>query len=205
MTHKKYLLFFLGIMISSFLFAQDGGTNKKDTRTFRAAAILGFNAAQIDGDDLIGYNKFGFHVGGQVSFKLKNVIYGSLELLYSQKGSRTGLDNPNADLPTVFSVDYVEIPLLVKYVDRRLEFYAGGSYGRLVRSDAEVEGVDDPGRAEAYRKNDVSFIGGGAFFLGESEKYGVDIRFTRSILNIVDPLLEPQVNRLISLRFIYRL
>jgi len=58
---------------------------------FRGSAIVGLNLAQLDGDDLVGFNKTGVTSGLKVAFDLKSKLEGNVEILYSQRGSSESL------------------------------------------------------------------------------------------------------------------
>ena len=97
------------------------------------AFSFGMNLTQVDGDEFYGFNKVGLNLGPQVIIpfgKSKNFSV-SMELLYSQKGSvhRGSTDTTNFRL----TLDYVEIPLLIKYTDKKaVSGGVGFSYGRLI-------------------------------------------------------------------------
>lgn len=82
---------------------------------FKAMAIIGANASQIDGDNLYGFNKLGISAGGRLSYANdKNIDY-ALEMLYSQRGSSVKIFN-NEDGDKI-SLNYIEIPIIVSIRD----------------------------------------------------------------------------------------
>jgi hypothetical protein len=94
---------------------------------------VGMNLTQVDGDDLYGFHKFGLNVGPMVAipFGKKSNWSVSMELLYSQKGSRhhSSTDTLNYTLVQ----DYAEIPVLIHFTDKKI--ISGGvgfSYGQLI-------------------------------------------------------------------------
>jgi len=97
------------------------------------AVSLGMNLTQVDGDDFFGFNKVGLNVGPMVIVPFgKNKNWSaSMELLYSQKGSK---HNGSADFTDYRLIqDYAEIPVLVHFTDKKL--ISGGlgfSYGQLI-------------------------------------------------------------------------
>jgi hypothetical protein len=108
------------------------------------AISAGMNLSQVDGDEEYGYKKVGFTGGPSVIKPLgKNRNWSlTMELLFSMKGSREKSQYPANDtvVDTVnyydgykLNLDYVEIPLMVHYTDKKI--IAGGvgfSYGQRV-------------------------------------------------------------------------
>jgi hypothetical protein len=108
------------------------------------AVSAGMNLSQVDGDEEYGYKKIGFNGGPSVIKPLgKNRNWSiTMELLFSMKGSRQGSEYPANDtiVDSVnyydgykLNLDYVEIPLMVHYTDKKV--IAGGvgfSYGQRV-------------------------------------------------------------------------
>ena len=103
------------------------------------AIAAGMNLSQVDGDEIYGFNKVGFNIGPSaiIPFGKTKKFSVNFELLFSQKGSyekigpsdTTGEPQPYYKL----KLDYVEVPVFVRYTDRNL--VSGGlgfSYGQLV-------------------------------------------------------------------------
>jgi hypothetical protein len=148
MNYRKFIFLF----ILSFLLIF---SNRSFSQHFLGSISAGVNLSQVDGDQVYGYNKVGLNFGPSVIIPFgKNKRWSvTLELLYSQLGSRQ--KNVNAKVDTVYatppkyydgyrlSLDYVQIPVIVHYTDKR--FIAGGVgflYGELV-SVTEYEDYDD--------------------------------------------------------------
>ena len=129
MVKRLLLLIFLfiaGLVISERIVAQ----------RILGAISAGMNLTQVDGDDFYGFHKFGLNVGPMVIIpfgKSKNWSV-SMELLYSQKGSyHKGTSDSTTSYTYHLVLDYVEIPVLIHYTDKKL--ISGGvgfSYGRLI-------------------------------------------------------------------------
>jgi len=120
---KTIPLLFLVIVFAGELSAQ----------RFLGGISAGINLTQVDGDDYYGFHKVGLNIGPMVIIPFgKNKKWSvSMELLYSQKGSH---HSGNTDTTTyTLKLDYVEIPVLVHFTDKRL--ISGGvgfSYGQRV-------------------------------------------------------------------------
>ena len=64
---------------------------------FKAYAVAGLNAAQIDGDEVFGYNKLApqLGIGIMMPFNMRKPYQGwqaSMEILFSQRGAKETLD-----------------------------------------------------------------------------------------------------------------
>lgn len=124
---------------------------------FGAGLVLGLNASQINGDNSGGYNKLGLRVGLRGIAHLSARADLSLDLLYSQRGSRSELVAGGGIPVFVIHLVYAEVPLRFTYRDWYEEdggfyrVYASGgfTYSRLLQLRFE----DTPLEAEAERFN----------------------------------------------------
>ena len=93
----------------------------------------GITFAQIEGDELKGFRKYGYTGGvGALTSISSNGRWGmSVEALFSQRGTYDNSGDPYAMMMTL---NYVDIPLLVHYQDPYggMLLGAGVTYGRLV-------------------------------------------------------------------------
>ncbi|NND05719.1 MAG: PorT family protein [Saprospiraceae bacterium] len=154
-------------------------------QTFRAAIVGGLNASQINGDLIAGFDKLGIHGGLKVVADLRDRLEGSIELLYSERGSRAS--GRFVD-PFSIRINYVEIPLTIAYKDwiredhYRLRFEGGLSIGRLLK--AEQEDVTGTRVLDEYQDTDISWLVGATFFTNEdlafSARYSQSINFLLS-------------------------
>ncbi len=149
---------------------------------FKAAAIIGANAAQIDGDSLYGFERIGLTLGGRLSYTNDKVWDIALEMLYSQRGSADGLFKKNSNRG--IALHYLEIPVLFSLRDWYIEegkYYkvraeGGFSYGRLFQTDAVGYDLGD------LKKYDFSWIiGAGVNF---NRTFGMSLRYTSSFVDI---------------------
>ncbi len=163
---------------------------------FKAAAIVGVNLAQIDGDRQQGYRKPGVSLGLDGSIYIRPDLEISTQLLYNQKGSKPSPDATGGTINTIystFSLDYSEIALLLNYHFRPNgsrtyylnSIYAGLSYGRLLKSSTTFIRNNQPYTtlenevAGKYNPTDFSFMVGWTQLF--TPRIGVGFRFTRSI------------------------
>ncbi len=182
-----------------------GDPNDSEFHLFDAGLSLGLNFSQVDGDDLAGFNKLGVNIGPIVHVNFSPNWSASLELLYSQKGAKT---KPNANNFNTFLLvmDYAEVPILANYNDKnRLLFQAGLSYGRLINSREEINGIEQNIEGAIYN-DELSYIVGGTFLVGEKKHWGVNARYQGSITTVgasANPTVVGLINRLVTVRGIY--
>ncbi|MCE2790636.1 MAG: PorT family protein [Saprospiraceae bacterium] len=149
------------------------------SQRFKAAAIVGMNASQIDGDNLYGFKKLGLQAGGRLSYQNSKVVDIALEMLYSQRGSAVNYFS-NAPEDKI-DLRYLELPLVLSLRDWYIEegkYYkvraeGGLSYGYLF-------GVRTPGYPEEnFRRHDVSWLVAAGIQLNRWA--GFSLRYTSSL------------------------
>lgn len=176
-------------------------------RTFRLGLVAGINAAQVDGDDLAGYNKLGLLVGGRVTYRTSENWMPSMGIFYSQKGSRSELVLSGNFFETHYQLDYIEVPVMMNFMDGGVRISGGLSYARLIDLDIMIDDiVETDDRLPYYRENELNVVLGFGYFI--DEHWGFDFRWTRSLYSIADlsvgnVINKPQVNKLLSFRTIY--
>lgn len=166
---------------------------------FRAGAVLGLTASQIDGDLSAGYNKLGFQAGLRAIARLKGRTEASMEILFSQRGCQNELIPSDYDPnPFALTVNYIEVPIqwhykdwLIEYDEEKFNYYkvsfnAGLSYGRLFTTKVDDEFDWLSGIAPEYlKKDDLSIVLGANFFA--TRHLGFTVRWMRSLVLMYDP------------------
>ena len=198
--------------------AGSGQATAQEQKVFNGELILGANFTQVDGDSYYGYHKVGLNAGGIVCAHFSSKVGVSLELLYSQKGSRgvsvyesyaigTYIEKYNMNL------NYVEVPLMLHLFKGRYDYEAGISYAQLVKSSewvqSDVPVVIDP-VINRFNTTDLNYI------IGLSRRMYktlyLNARFQYSILSIRPTDRVPysysygnlgQFNNLFNLRLVY--
>lgn len=165
---------------------------------FRAGAVLGLTASQIDGDLSAGYNKLGIQAGMRVVARLQTRTEASIEMLFSQRGCQNELIPSNFDPnPFALTLNYIEVPLqfhfkdwLVEYEKEKLNYYrvsfnAGLSYARLFSSkvDDDFNWLNNVA-PDKLEKNDLSLVLGANFFA--NRHLGFTVRWNRSLVLLYD-------------------
>jgi hypothetical protein len=175
-------------------------TEAQTERLFKGSLILGGNASQMDGDEAIGYNLLGLRVGLRASLVLKENMSLSLDMLYSQRGSKsTRTDFVSDTVPFVFRLNYLEVPVVFHYGDWEIKeangnkyykmvFCGGLAYSRLFSTDVDVFiHATKLGRSvflNALAKDDMSWLLGVDFNF--TAHLGLEARFTKSLNQLFD-------------------
>jgi hypothetical protein len=164
---------------------------------FSAGIVGGFNAAQIDGDELAGFDQIGLHTGIITTIDLESALNLNVEFLYSQRGSRPDVFQPEYDPDIEIKVDYIELPIYISLGDWwqeedeyfKASFQGGLSYGRLLSSEVTDNYNSSEFSLEKYSEyfseNDLSWLLGINFRF--SKRWGVTGRYTRGIIPLLDP------------------
>lgn len=143
----KYYLLFLALLTWPFTVSAQDEEEADDSpthRLFEGRIITGLNFTQIMGDNHGGFHKVGANVGGMVYVHYKEVLGLSFEMLYTQKGVRSANVKESVTLGTYFdkyflNLDYVEACLMLHLDCFILDYEAGISYARLVKSQEWAE------------------------------------------------------------------
>jgi hypothetical protein len=174
---------------------------------FGLHAVVGFNASQIRGDELAGFDKVGLTAGLRSTVELKGNAALSVEMLYSERGSRPNIFSDLGDPDINVTLRYLDLPVYFTYGDwkdpehgyHKAYAAAGLSYGRLIQystfdhfnpEDASLDVL-----SQYFNKNDFSWLLG--FGLRLSPHFAISARYTRSITLLLNaPKEELQTNSL---------
>jgi outer membrane immunogenic protein len=170
-----FYLFFVQIFFINTVFSQRFGGGLKLAATF----------SQIDGDDVYGFNKFGYEAGIYGSASLSKIMDLEIHFSYNQRGSRSTSD----DISTVkIDLNYLDVPVLLVIKDwlnedgekdyYRVNVFGGFSLGRLISSSSNTR-ID-----EDFSKTDFSWILGASYFF--TPGWGVSAKYTRSFTSLLD-------------------
>jgi hypothetical protein len=181
-------------------------TTDSQGQTFRGGLVFGTNASQINGDFIAGFNKIGLHLGLKVASDIREKTALSIELLYSERGSRTGSRFTN---PFTIFINYVEIPVLLTLKDweqegyYKMHFEAGASLGRIINE--KVKDVGGNVNIDGLNQTDLSLIVGATIY--SNQQLGFSIRYTHSVNLLRDERKHPGLSRyrgyFLTLRAVY--
>ena len=134
----SFLFSLVALLLCSFLFV-----NWAHAQRFKGGIVGGFNFSQIDGDNMVGYNRFGLNGGGYVATVLSDRWLISTELLFSQRGSRLSSTEPINGIFDRIKLDFLEVPVLINFKEWKFHVQAGFSYARLFDTHIiEITGAD---------------------------------------------------------------
>lgn len=187
----------------------------EEPKLFSGGLIAGTNFCQVDGDRYAGYFKIGINAGAVLYASISNRFSLSMELLYSEKGSRSNFrQNSSSKLYTIVSqkinLSYAEIPVLLNIYDKKKSHLGAGlSYSQLISGTENL--VMSPNYAYdpanyPFKKSDLNFIASANLNLVKG--LYANLRFQYSILPIrttVDYEIarSQQYNNLWTLRLMY--
>lgn len=153
-----------------------------NAQTFRASLLAGTNVSQIDGDDLVGFNQFGFNAGMRVVVMLSDRWRIGPEILFSQIGSRRGANELNASDFGQVTMNTVEVPMMVYFKDWKFTAEAGFAYQRLFNYKITSSGGADVTNDIPFRDDLVNFQAGVTYY--PSSNLGFNFRWSKHISDI---------------------
>ncbi|GAB1403873.1 hypothetical protein MASR1M74_10510 [Lentimicrobium sp.] len=181
------------------------------------AVFGGFNATQVDGDEVYGYKKFGLNIGAAAIIPVYGNWSVSLENTYSEKGAHQRprfLDSLDGSYD--LKLNYLEVPLLIHFTDKDIvTFGAGMSWGRLIGVSEQRNGYKMSGttlESGIYRNSDLNLLIDVRFRI--YKRLHFDVRYAYSLRpiatrEIIDsktgyPNIRDQYNGLFSFRIMYK-
>lgn len=185
---RFFLTTWVLILFTCCAYAQD-----EDDRTFFGGLTLGGNFTQVDGDNFAGYNKVGINAGVVVFARLGERVAAGMELLYSQKGSRSTKARLANDQSTVLvnyriRLNYAEVPLTLNYFDNKKNHFGGGiAYAQLFSSKETYQDgfgakYEQDAKLYPFRKFDLNFLLHGSAHIWKG--FYLNLRFQYSLLSI---------------------
>lgn len=161
---------------------------RSSDQVIQAYPAVGFTVSQMEGDELKGFDKWGFTagVGAMVNLGRSEMFKLSLEASFAQRGAYNGTGDPySMDL----TLNYVDIPLMFHFHDPYggMMFGVGLTYGRLVQQPhSEIFYAPNyfiPDSSDMrFLKNDLAFTADMRFTLWRGLK--LDFRYQCSLIPI---------------------
>ena len=158
----------------------------------------GITAAQIEGDELKGFNQFGFNGGvGALTAISSNGLWGlSVEINYNERGSYSH-SVADKEYMVDLKLKYVDIPVLIHYQDiyGGMLFGAGLLYGRLVEQphgDIRYTTFFPDTNDMAFLKNDLAAVVDARFTIWKGLQ--INLRWQYSLLAIKKDWLFYNIN-----------
>ena len=167
-----FLSFLMILMINGSLNAQ----------RFQGSVLGGLNFAQIDGDELAGFNKLGLTGGFKIAYPLSKTNDFSIEMLYSQRGSTDAFGF--GDLSRNFvDTRHLEIPVYVNIKDwwkeddkyHKVKAHAGLNLSYLFAVESSNGAVSND--IDTYKRTAIGYVIGVDYFF--TKNLGLTLRYTR--------------------------
>lgn len=188
MRYLLYLFFSLGLLPLT-------------GQTFRASVLLGTNLSQIDGDDLLGFHRWGANGGLRVVAVLGERWRVGPEILFSQLGARRNRGSINISDFRAFRLTTAEVPLMAYYKDWRLVAGAGLSYQRIIDYSVEDAGGQDITATTALREDGLAIKLGITIYL--TPNWGMNFRWSKQLTDLQQTDAPSLRTRWLSLRAVY--
>ena len=154
------------------------GYTALQAQRFKGGLIAGGNFSQIDGDDLAGFHKVGISGGGYVAAILADRWQLSIEMLFSQQGSKWSQSDGLSAAFDKIALNFVEVPVLLNFEEWKFHVQAGASYGRLINSSVISITGEDVSESIDLNPNIFSYVIGVTFF--SNEKLGYNFRWFKA-------------------------
>jgi len=150
------------------------GVSSVDAQRFKGSAVFGLNLAQIDGDNLAGFNKLGLTGGVKLGYPIQDNIDINLEMLYSQRGSNAGFGFGN-QASSFTDLKYLEILVYANLMDwfiadegyHKVSAHAGLNFSYLFAVDSSNGVISRD--IDTYKRNNIGYL------------IGVDYKFTKHL------------------------
>jgi len=124
---KKFIFILLAITAVTF--------NSTAQDRFRVGLKAGLSTSQVEGDTYGGFHKAGAAGGIFVNAKFKEKWSAQMEIIFIQKGSKFVGDPENGDGRYYYmGLNYIEVPVLFQYHQKKFTFEIGPAFGYLISS-----------------------------------------------------------------------
>ncbi len=171
------------IYIFLFLFLFSLKTNAQSR--FNAGIKAGISTSQVEGDTYGGFNKAGFDAGAFLNAKINEKWSAQFEVIYIQKGSKHNSDIDKGDLSFYWlKLNYLEVPLLFQYHQKKFTFELGLGYGYLINYHEYNETGELQNPINPFKKEEISASVGISYLIFKN--LGINWRYTNSLFSIRD-------------------
>ena len=180
----------------------------------QAGLKAGLNLANLSGDDIENTDaKTSFAFGGFFCYQFSPMFAVQPEVYYSMKGATQKMDFEGETVDITYSLDYIEIPLLVKFMipikDSKVKptIFVGPhlAINTTAKVKAEFQGQSEEQDLEDVKSTEfgLQFGGGIGFPVGKGE-LGIDIRYILGLSTIDDSAGDADVkNSVINFNLYY--
>ncbi len=177
----------ISLIFCAFIFSKNA-----HSQTFEAGLIGGVNLSQLHGDGLAGFNQIGLNVGGRVAVQTSDRWKWNIDILFSQKGSTKGKDDPLSIPFDKYRLNYAEVPIMVSFLDwldetdeneyYKLHFTAGVSVGQLVNFKVIDALGQDVTELQNFNETAIDLILGATYFINQN--IGINAQYSYALLDV---------------------
>jgi len=163
-----------------FLFSFSVSLIAQEQKTFNMLFSAGVVPSQVHGDSYNGYRKAGALIGVGLESKASKNINSSIFFQFIQKGARKNQDLENNDLTAYYlNLNYIEVPLLLTYTQKKYLFDLGISGAYLINYYEADQNMDFTGMFP-FQKYDFSVKAGLGYHI--NSKWMVNFRTSNSFI-----------------------
>jgi hypothetical protein len=172
------------MLLSFFLNAQNTTTKTSAAPLVQFGLKAGLNLANLSTDLLPNSDyKTAYHIGGLAHIHLSPHFALQPELVYSRQGAEI-----NSSTVEEWDVDYINVPLMVQYMNRGLRLETGPQIGFVVNAEREfTSGNENDGLQDQLKTTDFSW-GVGISYLSLIN-LGIGVRYNYGISNINEDIV----------------
>jgi hypothetical protein len=168
------IFFFIFLLLPISFFSQE----KKNV--FNLLLTAGVSPSQVHGDSYSGFHKLGAMGGIGVETVFSEKASMSLSFLFIQKGAQKNPNPTKGDLTAYYlNLNYLEVPLLVTYTQKKFIFDAGVSVAYLINYYEADQNMVYTG-VYPFQKFDYSVIVGLGYNI--NSKWFVNFRSSNSFI-----------------------
>jgi hypothetical protein len=156
--------------------------NSSAQKRFTVGIKAGLSTSQVEGDTYGGFDKAGFVGGIYVTGKINEKWTSTMEMIFIQKGSKHNSDPDNGDYSYYYlGLNYIEVPLLLQYHQKKFTFEAGPAFGYLI-SNKEYNEFGEVFMPEPFESTELSAGFGITYKI--INNLSMNWRYTNSLLPI---------------------
>ncbi len=158
------------------------GTHESYAQKFHFGINAGVTASQLDGDELSGFNKIGYHVALVGGYSIKDAHWITVELQNTAFGSKRKNEDVEMNLQADLNSVNVLLAYSLRFGDswdgvRKFRFMVGPKFNSILKASG-------PNISEDVIRN--SFIAGQATFsYVPSKSFMIDLTYTHAFQNIL--------------------
>ena len=169
-------------IVSIFIFLFVCSIHAQAQTRFKAGLKAGLATSQVEGDTYGGFDKFGFDGGATLHANINEKWAAQFEILFVQKGSQhVGDVNKGDNRYYLLQLNYIEVPLLLQYKQKKFTFEIGPGIGYLINSK-EYDETGEVYNPIPFLRTEVSASIGINYLIYKN--LGITWRFTNSLLPI---------------------